>query len=74
MADQVAFESPAGHTYGMYEDFPLRGGPIVKCLVLQPEDGGVPTRVAADGAEADRLRERFPALKELGAAKPDEAA
>lgn len=66
-ATQVEFESPAGLTYGVYEDFPLNGGAIVPCLVLQPEDGRAPTRVKFDSPEADSLRKRFPELANVKA-------
>lgn len=74
MADaaHVEFESPAGLTFGLYEDFPLHGGPIVGCLVLQPESGDAPTRVKFDSPEADKLCERFPELADVKA--PEAAA
>src|SRR5258708_2797750 len=62
MPDQVVFDR--GTKTALYEDFPLNGGPKVKCLVIQPEDG-MPTRVAADSPEADRLRANNPELKGL---------
>jgi len=63
----VEFESPAGLTFGVYEDFPLDGGPVVPCLVLQPESGEAPTRVKFDSPEADKLRKRFPELANVKA-------
>ena len=63
MPDQVVFDR--GRQVGLYEDFPLAGGPKIKCLVIQPTDGSPATRVAADSPEADALRENNPELKGL---------
>jgi hypothetical protein len=65
MADQVLVVTARGDVYAQYEEFPLAGGEKVKCLVLQPENGDPPVRVAADSPEADKLRERHPELKQL---------
>jgi hypothetical protein len=74
MADEVEFEGPGGLSHAMLEDFPLSGGPIVSCLVVQPENGTA-ARVKADSPEADALRKRYPALAGLkGATKKADAA
>jgi hypothetical protein len=70
MADETAveFEHPVhGTVYGAYEDFPLNGGDVVGCLVMQPESGAPPTRVKFESPEADKLRKRFPELANVKA-------
>jgi len=78
MADEVAFENFEGLQHALYEDFPLGGDsdkPKVKCLVIQNEDGRPPLRVKADSPEAEALRKRYPALKDLdGSGAGDVAA
>ncbi len=71
MAAEVEFENFEGIQHALYEVFPLGGDndskPLVKCLVIQNEDGRAPVRVKADSPEADALRKRYPVLKQLGA-------
>ena len=76
MADEkaVEFETPTGLAYGTYEDFPLNGGDVIGCLVVQPESGAQPTRVKFDGPEADKLRKRYPELANVKAPAKDAAA
>ena len=76
MADttHVEFDTPTGKAYGLYEEFPLNGGDVVDCLVVQPEDGSQPTRVKMDSPEADELRRRFPDLANVKAPAKDAPA
>jgi hypothetical protein len=65
-ADQVFFlDASKRRCAGLLEEFPLNGGDKVSCLVIQPEQGGAPIRVAADSDAAKQLHEAYPELDKL---------